>query len=179
MSRIGKAPIEISKGANVELKGRKVHVSGPNGELDYTLNPGIDVKIEDDQVVVTRASDSKPHRSLHGLTRALIANMITGVTSGFTKELEILGVGFRAELSGNLLKLTLGFSHEILLQPAPGIKFVLEGNNKIKVTGHDKQLVGETAAFIRSLRPPEPYKGKGIRYAGEHVRRKAGKTAGA
>ena len=179
MSRIGKLPIEIPKGAKVEIKGRRVEISGTKGALGYTLVPGVDVNIEDNKIRVTRHSESKLHRSLHGLTRALLANMVTGVTSGFTRLLEIQGVGYRAELQGKVLKLSLGYSHEILIAPAPGITITLEGNTKINISGFDKQLVGETAALIRSFRPPEPYKGKGVRYAGETVRRKAGKTAGA
>ncbi|MCP4632881.1 MAG: 50S ribosomal protein L6 [candidate division Zixibacteria bacterium] len=179
MSRIGKIPIEIVKDAKVELKGRRIEVKGPKGNLDYTLVPGVDVAIEGDQIIVTRKSDSKTHRSLHGLTRALINNMVIGVTKGFQKKLEIHGVGYRAELQGKYLKLNLGFSHDILVQSAPGIEFSLEGNTKITVSGYDKKLVGESAALIRSFRRPEPYKGKGIRYENEHVRRKAGKTAGA
>ncbi len=179
MSRIGKLPIDIPKEARVKIDGRVIRVLGPKGELEYTLNDGVDVKIENDKMIVNRRSDSKTNRSLHGLTRALIANMITGVTSGFEKELEIHGVGYRAELQGRYLKLMLGFSHDILVEPAPGISFSIERGNKIKVSGYDKQLVGETAAVIRSLKPPEPYKGKGIRYVDEYVRRKAGKAAGA
>ncbi|MBD3168256.1 MAG: 50S ribosomal protein L6 [candidate division Zixibacteria bacterium] len=178
MSRVGKQPIEIPGETKVEIKGRKIHVKGPKGELDYTLEPGINVEMKDNTLLVTRESESKYHRSLHGLSRALIYNMVFGVTTGFTKELEIHGVGYRAELQGKTLKLMLGYSHDILMIPAPGISVKVEGN-KISVTGHDKKLVGDTAAMIRSFRPPEPYKGKGIRYVDEYVRRKAGKTAGA
>lgn len=178
MSRVGKMPIDIPKETQAVLKGRTVEVKGPRGTLDYTLQPGIDVVIEDDRIIVTRKSNSKNHRALHGLTRALIANMVTGVTSGFTKVLHIEGVGYRAEKIGKFLKLMLGFSHDILIEPAPGVSIDLDGPNKIRVSGHDKKLVGDTAAVIRSMRPPEPYKGKGIRYADEYVRRKAGKAAG-
>lgn len=177
MSRIGKQPIAVPAGTQVSSDGFEVKVKGPKGELKARVHPDMRVKVDGSAVTVERPSSGRLHRSLHGLTRQLIANMVTGVTSGFDKDLEIVGVGFRAELSGTRLVLALGFSHPIVVSPPPGIKFTLDGQTKIKVSGADKQAVGEMAARIRKLREPEPYKGKGIRYAGEQVRRKAGKTA--
>jgi len=177
MSRIGKQPISVPAGTQVSYDGFQVKIKGPKGELASRVHPDMSVKIDGQTVTVDRPSSGRLHRALHGLTRQLIANMVTGVTRGFEKDLEIVGVGFRAELAGTRLVLALGYSHPIVVAPPPGIKFVLDGQTKIKVAGADKQMVGEMAARIRMLREPEPYKGKGIRYAGEQVRRKAGKTA--
>lgn len=177
MSRIGKLPIKIPDKVMVELSGTKISVSGPKGTLDFDHHPKVMVQVEGSEIRVRRSSDSKTNRSLHGLTRALINNMVLGVSKGFKKSLEIVGVGYRAEPRGKNLQLMLGYSHPIVVIPPPGIKLELEGNSKIVVSGINKQLVGEVAAKIRGLRPPEPYKGKGIRYEGEQVRRKAGKTA--
>ncbi len=177
MSRIGKQPISVPAGTQVSYDGFQVKIKGPRGELASRVHPDMRVKIDGQTVTVDRPSSGRLHRSLHGLTRQLIANMVTGVTRGFEKDLEIVGVGFRAELVGTRLVLALGYSHPIVVAPPPGIKFTLDGQTKVKVSGSDKQIVGEMAARIRKLREPEPYKGKGIRYAGEQVRRKAGKTA--
>jgi len=177
MSRIGKKPIQVPDKVKVKISGAKISVSGPKGTLDFEHHPRMQVLLDKSEIVVKRPSDSKTNRALHGLTRALINNMIIGVSEGFRKSLEILGVGYRAEPKGKGIQLVLGYSHPIIVIPPPGINIELEGNNKIHVSGIDKQLVGEMAAKIRSLRPPEPYKGKGIRYEGEEVRRKAGKTA--
>lgn len=177
MSRIGKTPVKIPEKVKINVSGGKVTVEGPKGSLEYEYPSEITLKVEDDQVVFERPSDIKRYRALHGLTRALLANMVEGVTRGFTKSLEIHGVGYRAEMKGKNLQLMLGFSHPIYVVPPPGISIEVEGNNKVKVNGIDKQLVGQIAASIRSFRPPEPYKGKGVRYEGEIIRRKAGKTA--
>jgi large subunit ribosomal protein L6 len=177
MSRIGKRPIAIPEKVKVSLEGRQITVTGPKGTLARELHPDMNVQIEEGQVVVTRPSDSKTNRSLHGLTRQLVANMVEGVSSGYTKGLEIVGVGFRAEMKGRHLKLLVGFSHPIVVKAPEGISYELPEPTKIKVNGIDKELVGQVAAKIRSFRPPEPYKGKGIRYEGEYVRKKAGKTA--
>jgi large subunit ribosomal protein L6 len=177
MSRVGKAPIQLPDKVKAELVGRKFTATGPKGTLAFEHHPSMKVVIEGSEIRVERPSDSKTHKSLHGLTRALLNNMIVGVSEGFQKTLEIIGVGYRAELKGKNLEMMLGFSHPILMIPPPGIEFQLEGNNKITVMGIDKQLVGEIASKIRSFRPPEPYKGKGVKYEDEHIRRKAGKTA--
>ncbi len=177
MSRIGKQPIAVPKGTDVQCDGFEVRVKGPKGELVQRIHPDMKLEVGDEEITIHRPSDARLHRSLHGLTRQLVANMVHGVTHGFSKDLELVGVGYRAELAGNRLILALGYSHPIVVVPPEGIAFTVEGNNKIKVEGIDKQRVGELAARIRRLRKPEPYKGKGIRYAGEHVRRKAGKTA--
>jgi large subunit ribosomal protein L6 len=177
MSRIGKKPIEIPEKVKVEMSGNDITVTGPRGTLSRTLRPEMNVKIEDSQVVIERPSDSKFHRSLHGLTRQLVANMVEGVNSGFGKKLEIVGVGYRAEMAGKHLRLLVGFSHPVMLKAPEGITFEVPQPTVIQVSGIDKELVGMVAAKIRSFRPPEPYKGKGIRYEGEYVRRKAGKTA--
>jgi large subunit ribosomal protein L6 len=161
----------------VTCDGFEVRVKGPKGELSQRIHPEMRLDIGKESVTVSRPSDGRLHRSLHGLTRQLVANMVTGVNDGFVKELEIIGVGYRAEIQGKRLVLALGYSHPIVVIPPEGITFVVEGNNKIKVTGIDKQMVGEIAARIRKFRKPEPYKGKGVRYANEYVRRKAGKTA--
>jgi len=177
MSRIGKQPISIPDKVKFEIVENRVTVTGPKGTIEFEHHRKMRVTMEDSTVNILRPDDSKTSRALHGLTRALINNMVVGVTSGFKKSLEIIGVGYRAELKGSNLQLALGFSHPIILVPPPGISIEVEGTNKIHVSGIDKQLVGEVAAKIRSFRRPEPYKGKGIRYEGEHVRRKAGKTA--
>jgi large subunit ribosomal protein L6 len=176
MSRIGRLPIEIPTGVDVTVTGSAVTVKGPKGELALTVASPIEVKIEDGQLLVTRPDDERESRSLHGLTRTLIANQIIGVTNGYSKGLEIVGTGYRVQAKGGSLEFALGFSHSITVDPPAGISFAVEGNNKLTVHGIDKQAVGEVAANIRKLRKPEPYKGKGVRYAGEVVRRKAGKS---
>ncbi len=177
MSRIGRKPIPIPAGVQVAVERNEVIARGPKGELRQPFHPDMQVRVEDGQVVVSRPSDSKIHRALHGLTRTLIANAIEGVTKGFEKQLQIEGVGYRAEAKNNRLTLYMGFSHPVVLVPPEGIQISTEGN-LIKVSGIDKELVGKVAARIRAVRPPEPYKGKGIRYVGEYVRRKAGKAGG-
>jgi len=179
LSRIGKMPIKIPKDVKIVLEGSRVVIDGPKGKLSEEIRPEIKVEISDNQVIVRRSSNVKYHRALHGLTRALIANMVTGVTKGFKKELEIIGVGYRAEKVGKGVNFFLGYSHPITLIPPEEITVALEGANKITVSGRNKQVVGQIASEIRSFRPPEPYKGKGVKYADEKVRRKAGKTAGA
>lgn len=177
MSRVGRLPIEVPSGVDVEIKGAYVRVKGPKGELSHTFPPVIKVTLEDGVMNVERISDEKFHRSMHGTARAVINNMVEGVTKGFQKVLEISGVGYRAEMNGTSLVLSLGYSHPIEVVPTEGISFeVQERNNVIVVSGYDKQVVGQTAAEIRAMRPVEPYKGKGIRYRGEYVRRKAGKA---
>ena len=176
MSRIGRLPISIPAGVEVKIDGRAVAVKGPKGELALTVASPIEVQIEDGQVLVTRPDDERESRSLHGLTRTLIANQIVGVTEGYTKALEVVGTGYRVQAKGNSVEFALGYSHPITVDPPTGITFTVEGNNKLTVSGIDKQAVGEVAANIRKLRKPEPYKGKGVRYAGENVRRKAGKS---
>jgi len=179
MSRIGKAPVAIPDKTKVDIDGLTLKVTGPKGALTHQVHPDIKVALVDNTVVVTRSSDIGRHRALHGLTRALINNMVVGVTEGYKIELQMVGVGYRAEVKGSCLVLSLGYSHPIVISQPEGIKFSVEPKvNKISVEGIDKQLVGEMAAKIRSFRKPEPYKGKGIRYVGEQVRRKAGKTAG-
>lgn len=177
MSKIGRLPITIPAAVTLTVSGHVVNVKGPKGELSYTLQPKIKVEVTGDQLVVTRGSEDKPVRALHGLTRALLANMVTGVTDGFSKTLELVGTGYRARLSGSKLVLSLGFSHEVEFEAPVGITIKVEGTNLITISGFDRQLVGEVAAKIRSFRKPEPYKGKGIRYQNEVVRRKAGKAA--
>ena len=176
MSRIGRLPIPIPSGVEVKIDGSAVAVKGPKGELALTVANPIAVSIEDGQVLVSRPDDERESRSLHGLTRTLIANQITGVTEGYTKSLEVVGTGYRVQSRGSSVEFALGFSHSITVEPPTGISFAVEGNNKLTVSGIDKQAVGEVAANIRKLRKPEPYKGKGVRYAGEVVRRKAGKS---
>ncbi|MCD6555078.1 MAG: 50S ribosomal protein L6 [Chloroflexi bacterium] len=177
MSRIGRMPIPVPQGVQVNIEGSRVVVRGPRGELARTFHPDMTVTLQGDQLVVTRPTDQRQHRALHGLTRALLANMVTGVTQGFRKVLQIEGVGYRAELQGNKLVLNVGFSHPVEFEPPAGITFQVEQRAKlITVEGIDKELVGEVAARIRRVRPPEPYKGKGIRYQGEYVRRKPGKA---
>ena len=177
MSRIGKQPIPVPSGVEVKIEGSSVSVKGPKGELKSTFNEDMNIQLEDGMIVVTRPSDARQHRSLHGLTRTLIANMVTGVSEGFEKKLEIVGVGYRAALVGSNIELQLGFSHPVLVTAEPGITFEVPAPTKITVRGIDKQRVGQVAAEIRGWRPPEPYKGKGVRYEGEHVRRKLGKAA--
>lgn len=178
MSRIGKKPIPIPQGVKVTLQNEDIEVQGPKGVLNWKVPTDMAVTIEADQVLVKRPSDSRTHKALHGLTRMLIANMIVGVTQGYQKVLEIEGVGYSAELKGKSLWLNLGFSHPVLLTPPEGIVFEVPKPLQIIVKGIDKHLVGMVAAKIRSIRPVEPYKGKGIRYQGEYVRRKAGKKVG-
>ena len=176
MSRVGKAPVRIGQGVKVEVKDSLVKVEGPKGKLSHKVPAGITVKVEAGQVVVDRDEKVENAAALHGLTRTLIANNITGVTVGFTKGLEIVGTGYRVAQKGNALEFALGYSHPITVEPPIGISFTVDGNTKLTVHGIDKQAVGEVAANIRKLRKPEPYKGKGVRYAGEVVRRKAGKA---
>ena len=176
MSRIGRLPVAIPKDVTVNVDGNTVSVKGPKGELSRTLHPRMKVQREDGQIRVDRASDEKFDRALHGLSRTLVANMIEGVTKGFEKALEINGTGYRAQLAGKKLQLTLGFSHPIEIDPPPGISFLIETPQRLRVTGIDKETVGEVAAEIRGLRDPDPYKAKGIKYAGEIIRRKAGKA---
>jgi large subunit ribosomal protein L6 len=176
MSRIGRLPIEIPSGVDVSVDGSDVRVKGPKGELSLTVAQPIEVRIEDGSVLVTRPDDERASRSLHGLTRTLIANQILGVTQGYSKGLEIVGTGYRVAAKGNGVEFALGYSHPITVEPPAGITFAVEGNNRLTVSGIDKQAVGEVAANIRKLRKPEPYKGKGVRYAGEVVRRKSGKS---
>jgi large subunit ribosomal protein L6 len=179
MSRIGKLPVPITGGVEVKEQGGRLSVKGPKGQLELSVHPDMAVVVDDGEVRVERPSDQKEHRALHGLTRSLIANMVTGVTEGFAKTLEIVGVGYRADAKGTSLTLNLGYSHTIVYEPVEGVTLACPNQTTIVVSGIDKQKVGQAAAEIRAFRPPEPYKGKGIRYQGEHVRRKAGKTAGA
>jgi large subunit ribosomal protein L6 len=176
MSRIGKLPIDIPKTVTFNVADSVVHVKGPKGELSQAILPLVSVTLDGDKAVVERRGNDKPARSAHGLTRTLIANMVEGVTKGFRKSLEIQGVGYRASKAGMNLQISLGFSHPVLVEAPTGIAFLLEGQTKIHIEGIDKQRVGQTAAEIRGLRPPEPYKGKGIRYEGEVVRKKLGKA---
>ncbi len=176
MSRIGKMPIPVPSGVDFKLEGNKVTVKGPNGTLSRELSKEMIIKYENGEVTVTRPSDAKEHRSLHGLTRTLIANMVEGVTKGYTKELQINGVGYRAAMQGKKLNLTLGYSHPVELEPIDGITIEVPQPTQILVKGADKQLVGHVAAIIREKRPPEPYKGKGIKYADEVIRKKEGKA---
>jgi len=179
LSRIGKTPISVPKGVKVTRTGNIVSVEGPKGNLSEKIHPSIETEITDAEIIVNRPSDAKYYRSLHGLSRALIANMVIGVTVGFKKNLEIIGIGYRAEKAGKAITFHLGYSHPITLVPPDEVKVELDGANKVEVSGINKQVVGQIASEIRSFRPPEPYKGKGIKYADEQVRRKAGKTAGA
>ena len=176
MSRIGKLPIPVPAGVEVKIDGQNIEVKGPKGTLSHVVPAPITIVLEDNTITVTRPDDERNSRSLHGLTRTLIANNILGVTEGFSKGLEIVGTGYRVTAKGADLEFALGYSHSITVQPPVGITFVVEGNTKVTVQGIDKQAVGEVAANIRKLRKPEPYKGKGVRYAGEVVRRKAGKS---
>ncbi len=178
MSRIGKNPVQIAKGVDVQVEGTTVTVTGPKGTLTRTFPPKmVSIAVEDGMVVVTRPSEEKPVRAMHGTTRSLIANMVQGVSEGYRQQLDIEGTGYRAEEQGKNLSLSMGLSHPVIIEPPQDVKFeVPKGNKQIIITGIDKEVVGEIAAVIRRVRPPEPYKGKGIRYAGEKIRRKAGKA---
>jgi large subunit ribosomal protein L6 len=176
MSRIGKQPVPIPGAVQVQVDGSAVTVKGPRGELRRVVHPDMRLTLDDGKLIVTRPTDQPKHRALHGLTRALIANMVLGVENGFKKTLELQGVGYRAQQMGKNIQLAVGFSHPVDVQAPAGITLEVEGTSRIHVQGIDKELVGQVAAEIRSIRPPEPYKGKGIRYEGEHVRRKAGKA---
>ena len=177
MSRIGQLPIVVPAGVDVKIKGTHVRVKGPKGELQHTFPADMAISLEDGEVVVKRPSDERTHRAFHGMTRSLINNMVLGVSTGFSKVLEINGVGYRAELEGNNLILNVGFSHPVKVEPPEGIEFEVDARTRqIVIKGYDKQVVGHVAADIRKVRPPEPYKGKGIKYLGERIRRKAGKA---
>jgi large subunit ribosomal protein L6 len=176
MSRIGKMPIALPQGVTAEVNGQNVRVKGPKGELALSIREPIKVVLEDNTIIVTRPDDEASSKALHGLSRTLIANNVEGVSKGFTKALEIVGTGYRAQSKGSNVELALGLSHPVVVTPPAGITLSVEGNNKIIVAGISKEVVGEVAAKIRKLRAPEPYKGKGIRYEGEYVRRKAGKA---
>ena len=178
MSRIGRKPIDIPDKVSIDIgKNNKVTVKGPKGELTRTFHPDMTIEIKDGQVVVSRPTDQRHHRALHGLTRSLLANMVIGVSQGFEKQLELVGVGYRAIMKGDALNLNLGFSHPVVIDPPEGVSFEVDKSGRgITVKGIDKEVVGEVAAKIRALRPPEPYKGKGVRYKGEYVRMKAGKA---
>jgi large subunit ribosomal protein L6 len=177
MSRIGRAPIAVPSGVTVDIAGQKVTVTGPKGTLEHTVVEPIRVAREEEALVVTRPTDRGPHRALHGLSRTLVANMVEGVTDGFERKLELVGVGYRAQMKGKDLEVAVGFSHPVVFNPPEGITFEVPEATQIVVSGIDKQKVGQVASEIRRVRPPEPYKGKGIRYAGEEVRRKVGKRA--
>ena len=178
MSRIGKAPIPVPSGVDVTISGSHVSVKGPKGSLTWDAPADITIAQDGDQLVVTRPDDERAHRALHGMTRSLVANMVAGVSEGFRKELEIVGVGYRANAQGpTKIELQVGYSHPVTVDAPEGVSFEVPAPNRIVVSGHDKQLVGQVAADIRKIRKPEPYKGKGIRYAGERVLRKAGKSA--
>src|SRR5919106_3053516 len=177
MSRIGRKPVPLPTGVTAQVSGRTVTVTGPKGEISRLVHPELTVAVEDGTVVVRRPSDESRHKALHGLTRTLVANMVVGVTQGFVKTLEIQGVGYKAEPKPFGVQLVVGFSHPVPYHAPKGIKISVENNVLVKVEGVDKELVGQVAAELRNVRPPEPYKGKGIRYVGEQVRRKAGKTA--
>ncbi len=177
MSRIGRKPIQIPEGVEIDVKPGAVTVKGPKGELSQSLSRDMKVSVEDGTLTVARPTDRSEHRALHGLSRSLIANMVEGVTDGFERRLEIQGVGYRANLKGKSLELALGFSHPVTIEAPEGIEFEVPQPTEVVVRGIDKQLVGETAARVRKARPPEPYKGKGVRYAGEYVARKVGKRA--
>ncbi|GLB61369.1 50S ribosomal protein L6 [Cytobacillus sp. NCCP-133] len=176
MSRIGKKPIEIPSGVTVTMDNNTVTVKGPKGELTRSFNPDIEIKVEENVINVSRPSEAKEHRALHGTTRALLANMVEGVSKGFERGLELIGVGYRAQKQGKKLVLNVGYSHPVEIEPEEGIEVEVPSNTKIIVKGTNKERVGALAANIREVRPPEPYKGKGIRYEGEYVRRKEGKT---
>ena len=176
MSRIGRLPVTVPSGVDVAIDGRRLTIKGPKGELSRELHPDMIVAREDDRLVVTRPTEQKHHKQLHGLTRTLVNNMVTGVTTGYRKGLEITGVGYRAAVVGRKLQLSLGYSHPVEIDPPAGITFELENPTRLAVVGIDKELVGQVAARVRATRKPEPYKGKGVRYAGERVRRKAGKA---
>jgi len=176
MSRVGKMPIAVPQGVSVTIDQSEVTIKGPNGELRRQFNPDMQITLGDDTLKVSRPSDDRIHRSLHGLTRSLLSNMVQGVTKGYERTLEIVGVGYRARVEGSNLIINVGFSHPVEVVPLPGLTLSVEGNNRIKVSGIDKEVVGEMAARIRRIRPPDSYKGKGIRYSGEIVRLKPGKS---
>ena len=176
MSRVGKTPVTVPSGVQVTIEGTRVTVKGPKGELSRTFPERISFVVEDDVITVNRPDDSRQSKALHGLSRALLHNMVVGVSEGYVKELEIQGVGYRAALKGSDIELQVGFSHPVIVTPPEGVSFEVPEPTRIKVSGIDKELVGQVAASIRKVRPPEPYKGKGIRYSGEYVRRKAGKA---
>ena len=177
MSRIGRKPITVPAGVEVKVDGAVVTVKGPKGQLTNTFNAAMNIAMEGNEITVTRPSDNKEHRSLHGLTRTLIANMIIGVTEGFKKELQVNGVGYRVQKQGTNLVMNLGYSHQVIMPEIPGITIEVPNPNSIIISGPDKQKVGQFAAEVREKRPPEPYKGKGIKYIDEHIRRKEGKAA--
>jgi large subunit ribosomal protein L6 len=176
MSRIGRKPVTVPKGVTLQVQGNTVAVKGPRGELRRTLHPEMQLALANDQFTVTRPSEEKRHKALHGLTRTLVQNMVEGVSKGFSKSLEIQGVGYKAEAKPYGVNLIVGYSHPVKYEAPKGIKITVDANTMVKIEGADKELVGQVAAELRSVRPPEPYKGKGIRYVGEQVRRKAGKT---
>ena len=177
MSRIGRMPVEVPQGVTVNIKGTYVHVKGPKGQMEHTFPASMKISLKDGEVIVERPSDERTHRALHGMTRAIINNMVVGVDKGFEKVLEINGVGYRAELSGKKLVINVGYSHPVEVEPPDGIIFEVEPRARlIKIQGYDKAAVGQVAADIRKIRPPEPYKGKGIKYIDERIRRKAGKA---
>lgn len=178
MSRIGKKPISLPKGVTVNQDGEMISVKGPKGQLSARVSEAMNIAIENDEIVVARPDNAALNRAAHGLTRTIIGNMVQGVTEGYTRKLEIVGVGFRAEMKGKILQLNLGYSHAIMFVPPKEIELATPVPTNVVITGIDKQLVGQVAAKIRSFRPPEPYKGKGIKYEGEQIRRKAGKSAG-
>ena len=178
MSRIGKIPVAVPKGVKVAIDGETVTVTGPKGELKRTFSPEMSITQEDDKLVVKRPSDAQQHKALHGLSRTLLSNMVKGVSEGYEKGLEIVGVGFRAEKSGETLVLRVGYSHTVEVAPEKGISFTIESPTKLKVVGIDKERVGQVAAEIRSVKKPDAYKGKGIRYAGERIKLKPGKAVG-
>jgi large subunit ribosomal protein L6 len=176
MSRIGRKPVTVPKGVTLQVQGNTVAVKGPRGELRRSLHPEMQIGLSNDQFTVTRPSEDKRHKALHGLTRTLVQNMVEGVSKGFSKSLEIQGVGYKAEAKPYGVNLIVGYSHPVKYEAPKGIKITVDNNTMVKIEGADKELVGQVAAELRSVRPPEPYKGKGIRYVGEQVRRKAGKT---
>jgi large subunit ribosomal protein L6 len=177
VSRIGRLPVAVPNGVQVNVQGSDVHVKGPKGEMKRTFSPTVSIELQNGEVVITRQSDHPKERALHGTTRAVIANMVQGVSSGFTRVLEVDGVGYRAEMQGKDLALFVGYSHPVKIEPPAGISFEVDlKTRQIKVNGYDREVVGQTASEIRRVRPPEPYHGKGIRYAGEKIRRKAGKA---
>ena len=177
MSRIGKKPVVLPKGVSAQLEGLRITVKGPKGEISRAVHPELSLALEGETIVVKRPSDESRHKALHGLTRTLVANMVDGVTKGFAKSLEIQGVGYKAEPKPFGVQLVVGYSHPVSYHAPQGIKITVDNNVILKIEGVDKELVGQVAAEIRAIRPPEPYKGKGVRYVGEQVRRKAGKTA--
>jgi large subunit ribosomal protein L6 len=176
MSRVGRQPIVVPSAVKVEIKGARVTVTGPKGELSREFHPDIGIRLDDGQILVTRSSDRPQQRSLHGLTRSLLANMVTGVSEGFSKMLELHGVGYRVQMQGQKLVLQVGYSRPVEVTPPAGITLTVEGTSRVTVHGISREMVGQVAADIRAVRPPDPYKGKGIRYQGERVRRKAGKA---